>query len=81
MIHRPQRRRKKYLREKLVLTAIYVHESGKKGIEWFLLTTVKVKNEKETEKLIQCYAHRWKIEWFHYILKGGCKIEKNQARE
>ena len=33
------------------------------------------------EKLVQCYAHRWKIERFHFILKSGCKIEKNQARE
>lgn len=81
VIHRPQRRREKHLREKIVLTAIYVHESGKKGIEWFLLTTVLVKNEKEIEKLIQCYAHRWKIERFHFVLKSGCKIEKNQARE
>ena len=68
-------------REKLELTAIYVHESGKKGTEWFLLTTVTVKSEKEIEKLVQCYAHRWKIERFHFILKSGCKIEKNQARE
>lgn len=68
--------------EKLLeLTAIYVHESGKKGTEWFLLTTVTVKSEKEIEKLVQCYAHRWKIERFHFILKSGCKIEKNQARE
>lgn len=81
VIHRPQRRREKHLQEKLALTAIYVHESGKKGIEWFLLTTVKAKNEKDIEKLVQCYAHRWKIERFHFILKSGCKIEKNQARE
>ena len=46
-----------------------------------LLTTVTVKSEKEIEKLVQCYAHRWKIERFHFILKSGCKIEKNQARE
>ena len=52
-----------------------------KGAEWFLLTTVTVKSEKEVEKLVQCYAHRWKIERFHFILKSGCKIEKNQARE
>ena len=58
-----------------------MHESGKKGTEWFLLTTVTVKSEKEIEKLVQCYAHRWKIERFHFILKSGCKIEKNQARE
>lgn len=81
VIHCPKRRKEKHLREKLVLTAIYVHESGKKGIEWFLLTTVTVKNEKDIEKLVQYYAHRWKIERFHFILKSGCKIEKNQARE
>lgn len=49
-IYRPQRRKEKHLREKLELTAIYVHESGKKGTEWFLLTTVTVKSEKEIEK-------------------------------
>ena len=81
VVHRPKKRKEKHLREKLVLTAIYVHESGKKGTEWFLLTTVTVKNEKDIQKLVQCYAHRWKIERFHYILKCGCKIEKNQARE
>lgn len=81
VIHRPQRRREKHLREKLTLTAIYVHESGKKGTEWFLLTTVGVKDEKDIEKLVQCYAHRWKIERFHFILKSGCKIERNQARD
>ena len=49
-IYRPERRKEKHLREKLELTAIYVHESGKKGTEWFLLTTVTVKSEKEIEK-------------------------------
>lgn len=81
VIHRPQRRKEKHLREKTALTAIYVHESDKKGTEWFLLTTVPVKDEKDIEKLVQCYAHRWKIERFHFVLKSGCKIEKNQAGE
>ena len=35
VIHRPQRRREKHLREKIVLTAIYVHESGKKESNGF----------------------------------------------
>lgn len=52
VIHKLQRRREKHLREKIVLTAIYVHESGKKGSEWFLLTTVLVKNEKDIENLL-----------------------------
>ncbi len=31
------------------------------------------KERKEIEKLVQCYAHRWKIERFHFILKRGAK--------
>lgn len=42
--------------EKLVFTAVYVHESGKKATEWFLLSTVKIKGEKDVKKLIECYA-------------------------
>lgn len=81
VIHCPKRRKEEHLQEKLALTAVYVHESGKKATEWFLLSTVKIKGEKDVKKVIECYAHRWKIERFHYILKSGCKIEKNQARE
>ena len=40
--------------EKLVFTAVYVHESGKKATEWFLLSTVKIKGEKDVKKLIEC---------------------------
>ncbi len=57
VIHCPKRRKEEHLQEKLVLTAIYVHESGKKGTEWFLLSTVKIKGEKYVKKLIECYAH------------------------
>lgn len=80
-ICRPKRRRENHLKEKLTLTAVYVHESGKKGIEWFLLTNLKVSGSADIEKIVQYYAHRWKIERFHYVLKSGCNIEKNQARE
>lgn len=48
---------------------MYVHESGKKATEWFLLSAVKIKGEKDVKKLIECYAHRWKLERFHFILK------------
>lgn len=37
--------------------------------------------KKEKYKKIEYYAHRWKIEYFHFILKSECKIEKNQARK
>ncbi len=29
---------------------MYVHESGKKATEWFLLSTVKIKGEKDAKK-------------------------------
>ena len=81
MVHRPQRRKEANLQEEIALTAIYVHESGKTGVKWFLLTTVAADSPEDIEKLIQCYAHRWKIERFHFVLKSGCGIERNQARE
>ena len=39
------------------------------------------KERKRSRKAGTVYAHRWKIERFHFILKSGCKIEKIQARE
>lgn len=44
-IHCPKIRKEEHLQEKLVLTAVYVHESGKKAAEWFLLSTVKISKE------------------------------------
>lgn len=41
----------------------------------------KGKNEKEIEKLIQCYTHRWKMEWFHFMLKSGCKYRKEPGKK
>lgn len=37
VVHCPKRRKEKHLREKLVLTAIYVHKSGKKEPNGFCL--------------------------------------------
>lgn len=44
VIHCP--RKEEHLQEKLVLTAVYVHESGKKATEWFLLSTIRIKEKK-----------------------------------
>ncbi|MDQ1249911.1 MAG: hypothetical protein QG597_4288 [Actinomycetota bacterium] len=44
-------------------------------IKWLLFSTEKVES---TEKAVQCvreYAHRWRIEEWHKVLKSGCKIE------
>ena len=40
-------------------------------IEWFLMT-----NEPRWKPCKQLY----KIEWFHYVLKSGCAVEKIQER-
>lgn len=37
VVHCPKRRKEKHLRENLVLTAIYVHESGKRESNGFCL--------------------------------------------
>jgi hypothetical protein len=51
---------------------------GVKPIRWVLLTDIKVETLEDAVKIIKWYAQRWKIERFHYILKGGCKIDDLQ---
>jgi len=68
--------------KQLVLTLVRVTEiveSGE-GIEWLLVTNMPVESPEEAMKIVEYYAHRWKIERFHYILKSGCQVEKIQQR-
>lgn len=46
-----------------------------KGIEWFLLTTMKIDSVADIEKCLRWYMLRWRIEDWHRVLKSGCKIE------
>lgn len=84
-LKKPVIRREKELPESLIVNAIFVHEKKEEEekeelLHWFLLTTDKISNNKDAERLIQNYIARWKIECFHHVLKSGCKIEEKQAR-
>ena len=51
---------------------------GEKRIEWLLLATWSVKTLEAALECIEFYAHRWKVERYHYVLKSGCRIERLQ---
>lgn len=82
-IKRPARRKEGHLSESLEVTGIYVYESGVpdgKGLHWFLMTNMQIRNPKDVEERIKNYIQRWKIERFHFVLKSGCHMEEKQAR-
>lgn len=51
------------------------------GIEWTILTTVPVTDEKSALRVIEWYSQRWLIEEYHKSLKSGCSVEKRQLQE
>lgn len=67
------------------VTVIYAKEIGKtRGsrdpIDWRLITDLEVKTLEDSIEKIQCYALRWRIERYFFILKSGCKIEELKLR-
>jgi hypothetical protein len=68
----------------LELTVIHALErgtpTGRKPIEWKLITNLPVASRKQAVEKLDWYALRWKIEVFHKILKSGCKAEESQLR-
>ncbi len=52
--------------------------TGVEGLEWMLLTTVKVDDKEDAFERLQWYARRWGIEVYHRILKSGCRVETRQ---
>ncbi|NEU97889.1 IS4 family transposase [Bradyrhizobium uaiense] len=68
----------------LDLTIIHATErgtpTGRKPIEWKLITDLAVRGRSEAIEKINWYAMRWKIEVFHKILKSGCKAEDSKLR-
>jgi hypothetical protein len=74
----------KTLPESVEVYVIYVKEEhppkGKGPIEWFLMASEPIPTAEEAYKYVGYYIQRWKIGWFHYVLKSGCAIEKLQER-
>lgn len=55
---------------------------GETPIEWMLLTSYPVHDEKSAELVLFGYAQRWRIEEFHKSWKSGaCKVEDTQLRD
>lgn len=48
---------------------------GEEPIEWFLLTTIKLKSVADIEQCLRWYCLRWRIEDWHRVMKSGCRIE------
>jgi len=48
--------------------------AGTKPLEWFILTTMNVKNCDDAKQCLRWYALRWRIEDWHRVLKSGCRI-------
>jgi len=49
---------------------------GEKGIEWYLLTTMRIESVEDAERILRWYCLRWRIEDWHRVLKSGCRIEE-----
>lgn len=68
----------------LSLTVLFARERGnprgRERIDWKLVTDLPVNNRREAIEKLEWYAHRWKIETFHKILKSGCKAEELRLR-
>ena len=48
---------------------------GEDPVQWFLLTTVKVKTAQEAADIVGFYLQRWRVEDFFRVLKSGCRVE------
>jgi hypothetical protein len=80
-IMKPTKRKEKTISDTLIVSGIYVYESGVVGgTNWLLLTNESIVTDQGAVSAIENYTQRWKIERFHYILKSGCKIEEKQIR-
>jgi hypothetical protein len=68
----------------LTLTAIYATERStrkdREKIDWKLLTDRPVRSCLDAIEKLEWYAHTWKVETFHKILKSGCRAEEAKLR-
>jgi hypothetical protein len=75
----PKRYPKKKGYKPIILYAVEVNEVKppicEDGLNWLLLTTIKVNTFKDAVKMVEWYTHRWLVERYHYTLKSGCKVE------
>jgi len=66
------------------ITIIQAHEvnppENADPLNWYLLTTLPVKDEADALRCVHWYCLRWRIEDWHRVLKSGCRIESLTLR-
>lgn len=81
-VHPPIGKQRRY--PALELTVIHADEraapDGREPIRWRLLTDLVVDSLPSATEKLDWYAHRFKIETFHKILKSGCRAEQARLR-
>lgn len=81
----PHVRKGNYRKEAVVVTVIRVWEEnppeGEKPLEWFLLTSELIADEKALVEAVRWYESRWVVEEFHKSQKTGVGIEKLQLQD
>ena len=57
--------------------------AGAEPLEWFLLTSLEITEERAADRMLEWYRLRWRIEDWHRVLKSGCKVHAlaNRRRE
>ncbi len=66
-------------RAPLALSGVHIIETdppeGENPVQWFLLTTLKVRSAEDAARMVGFYLQRWKVEDFFRVLKSGCRTE------
>ncbi len=64
------------------LTVVHAREirapAKGKRLEWFLLTTLPVKDAEQARRVLRWYALRWRVEDYFRVLKTGCRVQQLQ---
>ena len=64
------------------LTVVHAREiqapAKGKRLEWFLLTTLPVRDAEQARRVLTWYALRWRVEDYFRVLKTGCRVQQLQ---
>ena len=63
----------------ITVHGVYIKEispsDGEKPVQWYLLTTFKLKTLTAAKEIIEFYLKRWRAEDFFRVLKSGCCVQ------
>jgi Transposase Tn5 dimerisation domain/Transposase DNA-binding len=74
----PRRKELPHLRITAILAEEESPPEGQKPVCWWLVTTLGIASLADAERAVLWYTWRWLIERYHYVLKGGCRVERLQ---